>query len=607
MRKQIGFLLFLLTVSYISFSNQKTELPTVDSDYFGMAQYLRLKENLSLEEVRKTDQSAWTPVNIKDTNFGFDQAHYWFKVPLKNMHDSNALWFLRSDYALLDKVDVFLITNSVLNQEFNSGDSLPFNQRPIRQPTFVFPLKIDTKQANVIYIHAQTTSSFQLALSLQKESEFWQTIATENAISASFYSILISMLFYNLMIFFIVRARSYLYYVLYLLSFTLFMASIHGWSYQFLWPNSPRIHELSVAFSIGLVIIFTALFSSTFLRLAKIRPSLNRLILSFVWIAIIYSIVTLILPYYIMIRIGAALAILVATITIVATVQEWLRSRTREVLLFIIAWSTVLVGFLLYSGQKFGILPINMLTEHAIELGAILEVILLALGLADRINAERKKRLKAQQEMLAVQVLANKELDDKVQERTKELEELNIQLKTASITDSLTQIKNRRYFDQRLATEYRRAYREGTPISLLILDIDHFKKINDTYGHQAGDEILKSLATTLSKIANRAGDTVTRYGGEEFTVILSKTSKEGAFLVAERILEDIKSSTIDWGGINISVTVSIGLASCIPSSPGKEALLLKEADEFLYLAKNNGRNQIVYEDNIPATSNEALS
>lgn len=209
-------------------------------------------------------------------------------MSLQNINDSNSLWFLRSEYPLLDKINVYLISDSLLNQEFNSGDTLPFNQRPIRQPTFVFPLKINAEQENVLYIHAQTTSSFQLALSLQKESEFWQTIATENAISASFYSILISMLFYNLVIFFIVRARSYLYYVLYLFSFTLFMASIHGWSYQFLWPNSPRVHELSVVFSIALVIIFSALFSSKFLRLAKIRPSLNRLILSFVWVAGIY-------------------------------------------------------------------------------------------------------------------------------------------------------------------------------------------------------------------------------------------------------------------------------------------------------------------------------
>lgn len=190
---------------------------------------------------------------------------------------------------------------------------------------------------------------------------------------------------------------------------------------------------------------------------------------------------------------------------------------------------------------------------------------------------------------------------------SQELEKLNIQFKTASITDSLTQVKNRHYFDQKLSSEYRRAYREGTAISLLILDIDHFKNINDTYGHQAGDKVLKNLAATLSGIANRASDTVSRYGGEEFTIILSNTSKEGALLVAERIREGIKNHTTNWDGINISVTISIGLASCTPSSPDKEGLLLKEADDYLYFAKNNGRNQVIYEDNIPATSNELLS
>lgn len=603
MLKQFAFLFMLLTLSFFGFSNQLV-INEDSASHFGTAQFLIADEYFSLEEVRRNNQLNWQDIEVGDTSFGFDSRHFWLKIPLVNVYSSTSPWFLRSKYPLLDTIDVYLFADEELIQEFHTGDSLPFNQRPIKQPNFVFPLDINTDKTYSVYLHVQTSSSLQLALSLQTESQFWQAIAAESVTTSAFYSILLSLLLYNLVIFFIVRARSYLFYVLYLASFTLFMASIHGWGYQYLWPNSPRIHELSVVFLIGPVIIFGALFSSNFLRLATIRPALNRLILSFVWIAGVYSVATLILPYTIMIRIGAALAILAAGIAMLSTIQEWLRSRSREVLLFIIAWSTLLIGFSLYSGQKFGLLPINIITEHAIEFGAILEVILLALGLADRINNERKSRLETQKRMLEVQIQANKELDDKVRERTEELELLNDHLQIASITDSLTQVKNRHYFDKKLPSEYRRAYRDKYAISLLIIDIDHFKSFNDDYGHQAGDAVLQAVAMSVQDVVMRPSDAVSRYGGEEFTILLPNTPKEGAYLVAERVRKQIESLEVKWEDQVFSVTASLGLASCIPSHHEGEGLLLKEADDYLYVAKDHGRNRVIYEDNDPTAKKD---
>ncbi len=598
MFKRLGFILTFLCISFVGFTSQLANTANMTS-YFGKSEYFSHDGRMTLDEVRQQDESIWSSVDITEASFGFNQQHFWFRVPLVNIHSSDTPWLLRSNYPLLDQIDVYLLADTEVVQEFHSGDTLPFTQRPIKLPTFVFPLEIHSEQEYSLYLHVQTTSSLQLALSLQTESNFWKSIATENAASAAFYAILISMLLYNSVIFFIVRARSYLYYVLYIASFTIFMASIHGWGYQFLWPNSPKVHELSVVFSIGPVIIFGALFSSTFLKLATIRPGLNRLIRSFVWIAGIYSIAALILPYAIMIRIGAALAIIAAGIAMFSTLQEWFRSKSREIMLFIIAWSTLLIGFLLYSGQKFGWLPINILTEHAIELGAVMEVLLLAVGLADRINSERKARLETQQRLLETQIKANQELDNKVRERTEELEVLNDHLQTASITDSLTQVKNRHYFDQKLPAEYRRSYREKSWIALVIIDIDHFKLFNDNHGHQAGDLVLRIVASTIQDVVKRPSDAVTRYGGEEFTVILPNTPPEGAYLVAERIRTTIEALEVEWRGQSLSVTASLGLACCIPSHHEGEGMLLKQADDFLYVAKDHGRNQVIYETNDP--------
>lgn len=598
MLKQLGLLIFLLSASFVGFTSQLANLSNMNS-YFGLSEYFSHDDVLTLDEVRQQDAAVWQSIDITEASFGFNQRHFWFKVPLQNIHSSANPWFLRSNYPLLDKIDVYLLAGTEVTQEFHSGDTMPFSQRPVDEHTFVFPLEIKTDQEYSLYLHIQTTSALQLALSLQTESRFWQTLATENAASAAFYAILISMLLYNLVIFFVVRALSYLYYVLYLASLILLMSSIHGWGFQFLWPNSPRIHELSVVLSIGPTIMFAALFCSAFLRLATIRPDLNRLIHLFVWISGIYFIAALMLPYAIMIKIGASLAVVATGIASFACVQEWLRSRSREVLLFIIAWSAAIIGFALFAGQKLGIVPFNMLTEHAIEIGIILEVLLLALGLADRINSERKARMETQQQMLDIQIKANQELDNKVRERTEELEVLNGHLQTASITDSLTQVKNRHYFDQKFPGEYRRAYREKSWIALVVVDIDHFKLFNDNYGHQAGDVVLQAVASTIQDVVKRPSDAVSRYGGEEFTVLLPNTPQEGAYLVAERIRENIEKLEVEWRGKPLSVTASLGLACCIPSHYEGEGMLFKQADDLLYVAKEHGRNRVIYEGNDP--------
>jgi diguanylate cyclase (GGDEF)-like protein len=598
MLKQIAILILLLGTAVFAFTGQISDGDN-NLSHFGQIEYFSHNQNLPLAEAMQVEDIAWQATTLDNTSFGFDENHYWLRISLQDLYSSSTPWFLRVDYPLLDKLDVYLLTGTRLLQEFHSGDTQPFNQRPIDNPAFVFPLNIKSSAPHTLYIHVQTSSSLQLPLSLQPESSYWQTIAIENASSAAFYAILLSMIFYNAVIFFIVRERSYLYYVLYLSSFTLFMASIHGWSYRFFWPNSPEIHQLSVVFLIGITICTAGLFTSNFLHLKEKNPALNRMVKALVIVSIASSIASLLIPYAIMIRINAALAIIAAVIAIFATLQEWLRSKSREVMMFIIAWATLLVGFLLYSGQKFGLLPVNVFTEHAIEIGAVLEALLLALGLADRINSERKARIETQDRLLDIQIKANQELDNKVRERTEELEIMNDQLQVASVTDSLTQVKNRHYFDKKLLAEYRRAYREKSWLSLLILDIDHFKNFNDNHGHQAGDKVLQCVASAIQDVVKRPSDAVTRYGGEEFTVLLPNTPKEGAYMVAERIRKKIESMTVDWEDEALSVTMSIGLVSCIPAYYEGETTLLKQADDFLYVAKDNGRNQVVYEDNDP--------
>jgi len=192
--------------------------------------------------------------------------------------------------------------------------------------------------------------------------------------------------------------------------------------------------------------------------------------------------------------------------------------------------------------------------------------------------------------------LAHKQRDEamvalkKLQE---ELEKKNAELARLSAYDGLTDIYNRRSFDELLQTEWERSIREGTMLSLILIDIDHFKLFNDNYGHQGGDDCLRKVARTLADTIHRPADFVARYGGEEFAVVLPRTDSEGAAEIAEKLCLCIEKLGIqhEFSTAADCVTISAGVSIVKPSSKNEAAHLIEAADKALYAAKENGRNQ----------------
>jgi diguanylate cyclase (GGDEF)-like protein len=162
-------------------------------------------------------------------------------------------------------------------------------------------------------------------------------------------------------------------------------------------------------------------------------------------------------------------------------------------------------------------------------------------------------------------------------------------LEEMATTDALTGLRNRRKFDHVIDSEWRRAMRQNTPVALLMIDADHFKAYNDTFGHQAGDQVLVGIAICISDSVRRAGDCAARYGGEEFAVLLPDTSATDAFKIAETI----RAKVLGWSEGGAGSTVSCGIASLAPTSGMDWAILVAAADKALYAAKAGGRNQSV--------------
>lgn len=212
--------------------------------------------------------------------------------------------------------------------------------------------------------------------------------------------------------------------------------------------------------------------------------------------------------------------------------------------------------------------------------------------LADSFN-RMTGELRQQRDQIVAQ---NRDLEQKVAARTAELAglnhelgETNQRLQEMAITDALTGLLNRRRFVEMLEREFERSRRQGTPLALVMFDVDHFKAVNDTYGHTFGDRVLMAVADVL-RIEARLPDVVARYGGEEFLVLMPDTSPADALAAAERLRRSIAARVVSDGEQGISVTVSAGISTPDPHGSGGPEWLLRTADVALYAAKGDGRN-----------------
>jgi diguanylate cyclase (GGDEF)-like protein len=193
------------------------------------------------------------------------------------------------------------------------------------------------------------------------------------------------------------------------------------------------------------------------------------------------------------------------------------------------------------------------------------------------------------------------------QNQLKILEQINM-IKRLSMHDQLTSLPNRHFFEEQVATEWRRALREKVPMSLMMIDIDHFKNYNDTHGHLQGDVALRVVAKAFSETLKRPGDFIARWGGEEFIVLLTNVDLQQAVFLAEKLRKKIESAEIpllDNSG-NTKLTVSIGVDSWKHSQTKSLDALIVSADNYLYTAKRNGRNQVCFDNSsiIPNTTSQ---
>lgn len=573
-------------------------------------QHIALPPHTRYREERKSELEAARVFDIVDSGgfealpgdnpvFGFKSMPHWFHIRLQNIASTDSDWLLLLEYALLDRIDVYVrdAEGHVTRQQ--SGDLLPFSERAIRHRHPNFAINLHQGRYADVLIRVETQSSMQVPLSLWLPSVF-ADLEREAALGVGlYYGILIALLLYNLVLFGSLRDASYLYYVLHVGAFGLVMLCLNGLAFQYLWPDSPALANLAMPVSIAVGMAAMLQFARHFLELQRLVPMGNRIMLTLMIAMGVLALASPLLPYRLAVLLGTGAVFPCVAVVLTCAVLA-ARRGYRPARWFLLAWSALLLGTLVYASVSFGLLPKNFFTEYGIQIGSALEMILLSFALAYRYASLRNENERIVRE-------AKDQLESHVEARTLELSsalaqlsEANGRLREFNRRDGLTGVFNRRHFEDELLRATQDAQRAAGVLSLIMIDIDHFKSVNDTHGHLVGDDCLRRVAKIIDEIAASERGIVARYGGEEFAIILPDRDVAAALALAERIRHRVANTPLISEDKTVALTVSLGVTEIRNLGLGADpADALRRADRALYSAKQCGRNRVQLGTGLP--------
>ncbi len=578
----------------------------VSQTALSLSPYIAILEDpglkLTLADVQRQDVATRFKsdfASVAALNFGYSKSAYWLRVAVRNTANTPVERLLEINSPPLGLVDLHQPLPDGTYGTFATGMTRPFATRPYANRNFVFPVSLRAGAEHIIYMRIQSTNPTIIPLKLWTPAAFHRYERDDYAVQAWYFGMAATMILFNLLLFVGLRDLTYLLYINFVTCFALSMAAQNGLGKEYLWPDSSQWSNIAATALYSLAALALGMFMRRMINTRRVIPKID-LFLQLFMLVVLLSPIGFYLNYPVFIRF-AALMFAAFALTILATSILCAFKRQRSALFFVAAYAVLLLCVVITALRNSGLLPVNLLTQNALQLGSAIEMLVLAFALADRFDVMRQERVKAQQEKLEAQNslvdslrASERLLENRVAQRTTELQHLNYQLEALSATDSLTGLANRRHIDAVISSEWTRASRSGQTLALAMLDVDWFKRYNDHYGHLAGDECLRQVAADLKTTICRTTDTVGRYGGEEFILVLPNTDGAGALLMADRVCSRMQALALPHAVSEFGcVTVSVGVAAMIPNDETGPDTLIKQADEALYQAKERGRNQAV--------------
>jgi diguanylate cyclase (GGDEF)-like protein len=529
-------------------------------------------------------------------NFGYSSSAWWLRVELEPDPAAPRDWLLEVSFPTLDSVEYFGPEGAYMA----TGDRLPFARRPLPHRNFVFPVRLGETGTGTVWLRVVSEGTLTVPLRLWQAGVFWPDSQASYAVLSVYFGMLLALALYNLLLWFSLRDHNYLTYVLFAASMAVGQLSLNGLGNQFLWPDWPTWGNLAFTVGFAAAGLFGALFTRGFLETRRNLPRLDGAVTGLAALFAVCIVVALAAPYRLAAILTSLTGVTFAVVAVLAGLRCW-RAGRPGASTFLLAWTVLLLGVAVVGLRNLNLLPTTFLSFYAMQMGSALEMLLLSFALADRINGLRRAKDAAQSEALAtkqqmVGALQRSEasLERRVAERTTELEEANarlreneLQLQALAHTDTLTGLANRLLFDARLEQSMQQARRSQGQTALLLVDLDHFKAINDSYGHAIGDEVLRSAAERF-RAAVREVDTVARLGGDEFAIVLAAIgSAADADRMADKIVAGLREP-MRVLGMPLEVTGSVGVA-VFSGGDLSPAELVRRADRAMYAAKEAGR------------------
>lgn len=582
--------LFFLATLLIALNAHSATLPLpADASRVEVVPYFQFCEdpagNLEVGDLAAHCDWTATTRGHGDVDLGYSRSAWWLRLDLESVQPVSRL--LEIGYPTLDSVELFVPSADGAPVHLQAGDLLPFSRRPVPHHNLVFPVDLPAGSAS-LYLRVSSAGAITVPAELWTPQAFHLHNQASYAGLAIYYGMLLALGAYNLLLYFSLRDRTYLFYVLFLASMAVGNASLEGLAGQFVWPDWPRWNNLALPLGMAMSGLLAANFVRSFLHTADSHPRTDAVLRGFMaWyvVAILLNLVS-----YRWAEMMTSLAsVFFSTTTLAIGIASYRRGHPGA-RYFVLAWSFLLAGSVMLSLRNFGWIPTNFITRYGFQIGSALEMLLLSYALADRITALRRAKeladaslLQLQQENVAALKRSEQELERRVAERTRQLVAANAQLEVLSHHDALTGLGNRNELEQAWNRLEAFARRSQHGIAVLLMDLDNFKPINDSHGHHVGDHVLKEVASRL-RHHTRVTDTVIRLGGDEFVVLASGVTATEELDHLRIKIGAVVAEPIDVDGKLLTVGCSIGIA-CYPSDATSLSDLLALADSAMYRSK----------------------
>ena len=567
--------------------------------------YFAEEKPLTLNDIKQPGlHPQFQSIDQDEPNLGFVEGGYWFRLRLHNTQDPEGGikdWLLELDYSFLDHIEYYSPTDGPDYEQVIVGDIYPFDARDIDLHSHVFPLHLEPGDMREIYFRVETTTSLQMPLELWSPNRFVESNALKFYWTGIFYGMMLAMILYNFFVYLSVRDPAYIHYICYISCITLINMIITGLAFQKIWPSYPFLANTAFAIFCPITIFFALSFTRSFLQTKLYYGAIDKLLITASGICLIAISFPLFLSPHISIILAVFLPIPTCLIIFI-TGAYGVVIKQRRAYFYMAAWGTMIIGFVARALLQFDLVPNVFFTAYGTQIGALIEVLLLSLALADRINTEKADRVLAVEKSL---IAAEK------QRKTEDV------LAFQSLHDQLTGSPNRVLCGQRLQEIIESNETSDSRLLVCTIHLTNFHDINFTLGHQAGDEILIEAIHSLNRelsswpgiqTLNEEKNTSTYLGiieGVYLTFIVACEPDEEEHVIVESLSKKL-SHPIHFNDMTLDLGGHIGLA-CWPQDDINAVGLIRKSMIAVRAAKWSKLPIVSYDVNIDQYSESRLS